>query len=422
MSYYEALLAQVKLPRLVCVQQNIESHRLEHVTEAVRAAIEGFPRLERVRGKQVALAVGSRGIANLVEIVAETVACLRRRGAEVFLVPAMGSHGGADAANQELLLRHLGICEETVGAPIRSSMETVVLCRTEDGVPVHFDKNAAQADYTVSIARIKPHSSFRGRYESGMVKMCVIGLGKQRGADYCHQQGMERMAQNLEKIGRASIPHSNLLFSLGLIEDGRDDTARVLAIPAEEILEAEPALLEEAKGYLPRIPLGNLDVLVVDEFGKNITGTGMDSNIIQRFTSEYRAAQPVAKRVVTLRLTPESDGNASGFGLADISTRRAFEAMSFEKTYPNSLTARTVRGCMLPMIMESDYDAIRAAVKTAPAVDYDHIRLLRLRNTLRMEQFAISEALLPEAERTPGLRICSEPFEWGFDSQGNLMI
>ena len=230
------------------------------------------------------------------------------------------------------------------------------------------------------------------------------------------------MAQNLEKIGRASIPHSNLLFSLGLLEDGRDDTAKVLAIPAEEILEAEPALLEEAKGYLPRIPLGNLDVLVVDEFGKNITGTGMDSNIIQRFTSEYRAAQPVAKRVVTLRLTPESDGNASGFGLADISTRRAFEAMSFEKTYPNSLTARTVRGCMLPMIMESDYDAIRAAVKTAPAVDYDHIRLLRLRNTLRMEQFAISEALLPEAERTPGLRICSEPFEWGFDSQGNLMI
>jgi hypothetical protein len=256
-----------------------------------------------------------------------------------------------------------------------------------------------------------------------MLKMCVIGLGKQKGADYCHSRGLSNMAVNLEKIGRVFLQKSNLLFSLGLIENGYDETLKILAVPGEEIMEQEPALLEEAKSYLPDIPFGDLDLLVIDEFGKNIAGTGMDCNVIQRFTTNYmnRTAKPFAKRIVTLRLTPESDGNATGFALADISTRRAFECMSFEHTYPNSLTSRVILSSHIPMIMETDFDAIRAGIKTAPDINAESPRVVRIRNTLRLDELEISEALIPEARNKSGLTFYSEPFVWEFDHEGNLM-
>ena len=421
MGYYDDMLQQVKLPQMYRVKQRLDDPKIDDIGAAVVSAIDGCPGIDLVRGKTVALAVGSRGINHLVQIVRTCVQCLQVHGAQVYIVPAMGSHGGARAENQTLLLEHLGVSEQSIGVPVRSSMETVVVGYTEDGIPANFDRNASLADYTVTIARIKPHSSFRGRYESGMAKMNVIGLGKQKGADFCHQQGMANMGANLEKIGRVSVRESNLLFSLGLIENGNDNTVKILAVPAGEIMDREPALLEEAKSYLPSIPFRDLDVLLVDEFGKDITGTGMDSNIIQRFTSDSMPSRPFIKRLVTLRLTENSDGNASGFGLADISIRKVFESMSFEKTYPNSLTARTVNGCRIPMIMENDFDAVRAGVKTAPAVDYDAIRMVRIRNTLRLEEMEISEALLAEAQANPRLTVCSGPFLWKFNGSGTLV-
>ena len=297
----------------------------------------------------------------------------------------------------------------------------MLLVSTPDGIPVYFDRNANQADYTISIARIKPHCSFRGIYESGMVKMSVIGLGKQKGADFCHRQGMANMGTNLEKIGRVHMEKSNLLCCLGLIENAYDDTCMLQVFAKNEIMEKEPDLLEVAKSYLPRIPFKNLDLLIVDEIGKDITGTGMDCNIVQRFTSEHMPTKPFAKRLVVLDLTDKSDGNASGVGLADITTRRVFNKMSFENTYPNNLTARTTAGCKIPMIMENDYNAIRAGIKTAPNVDYNAMRIVRIKNTLRLDEMEISEALVKEAKDMPNITGDWTGYDWVFDKDYSLL-
>lgn len=418
---YEDILKPVTLPNMISVEQNFDSSHIENLAKVVRTEVLLFPNISEICGKNVAVGIGSRGINNLQTIAQSLISALKNLGANVYIVPAMGSHGGAIAENQTEILHKLGITQATMGVPIISSMETEVIGYTEDGIPVHMDRNACHADYTVTIARIKPHSSFRGQYESGMVKMCVIGLGKQHGADFCHHRGMANMGENLEKIGKVFVDKSNLLFSLGLIENSYDETCWLKAISRKEMLTKEPKLLEKAKSLLPKIPFCNLDLLVIDEFGKNITGTGMDCNIIQRFTSEHMIANPFIKRLVVLNLTDESDGNASGFGLADISTRRAFEKMSFSKTYPNLLTARTVIGGRIPMIMENDYDAIRAGIKTAPDVDYANLRIVRIKSTLNIYEMEISEALYEDAKQNPNIVIKNAiPYSWKFDEYNNL--
>lgn len=418
---YNELLKDVKLPKMYKVNQEFDRTCILNITEKVRKELLSFSKISLVRGKTVALAVGSRGIKHITEIVKTVVDTLQDCGAEVFIVPAMGSHGGAIAENQKKILEHLGITEDAIGIQIEATMDTDCIGYTPDGIPVYFDRNANQADYTISIARIKPHCSFRGIYESGMVKMSVIGLGKQKGADFCHRQGMANMGTNLEKIGRVHMEKSNLLCCLGLIENAYDDTCMLQVFAKNEIMEKEPDLLEVAKSYLPRIPFKNLDLLIVDEIGKDITGTGMDCNIIQRFTSEHMPTKPFAKRLVVLDLTDKSDGNASGVGLADITTRRVFNKMSFENTYPNNLTARTTAGCKIPMIMENDYNAIRAGIKTAPNVDYNAMRIVRIKNTLRLDEMEISEALVKEAKEMPNITGDWTGYDWVFDKDYSLL-
>ena len=418
---YNELLKDVKLPKMYKVNQEFDRTCILNITEKVRKELLSFSKISLVRGKTVALAVGSRGIKHITEIVKTVVDTLQDCGAEGFIVPAMGSHGGAIAENQKKILEHLGITEDAIGIQIEATMDTDCIGYTPDGIPVYFDRNANQADYTISIARIKPHCSFRGIYESGMVKMSVIGLGKQKGADFCHRQGMANMGTNLEKIGRVHMEKSNLLCCLGLIENAYDDTCMLQVFAKNEIMEKEPDLLEVAKSYLPRIPFKNLDLLIVDEIGKDITGTGMDCNIVQRFTSEHMPTKPFAKRLVVLDLTDKSDGNASGVGLADITTRRVFNKMSFENTYPNNLTARTTAGCKIPMIMENDYNAIRAGIKTAPNVDYNAMRIVRIKNTLRLDEMEISEALVKEAKDMPNITGDWTGYDWVFDKDYSLL-
>ena len=418
---YNELLKDVKLPKMYKVNQEFDRTCILNITEKVRKELLSFSKISLVRGKTVALAVGSRGIKHITEIVKTVVDTLQDCGAEVFIVPAMGSHGGAIAENQKKILEHLGITEDAIGIQIEATMDTDCIGYTPDGIPVYFDRNANQADYTISIARIKPHCSFRGIYESGMVKMSVIGLGKQKGADFGHMQGMANMGTTLEKIGRVHMEKCNLLCCLGLIETAYDDTCMLQVFAKNEIMEKEPDLLEVAKSYLPRIPFKNLDLLIVDEIGKDITGTGMDCNIVQRFTSEHMPTKPFAKRLVVLDLTDKSDGNASGVGLADITTRRVFNKMSFENTYPNNLTARTTAGCKIPMIMENDYNAIRAGIKTAPNVDYNAMRIVRIKNTLRLDEMEISEALVKEAKDMPNITGDWTGYDWVFDKDYSLL-
>lgn len=414
------MLESVCLPPMAGVTITYENQHVQDVEKEVRKELLACPEIERVCGKTIAVAVGSRGLAHLETLVKTTVDVLQEKSATVFIVPAMGSHGGATDDGQRRLLEHLGISEETMGVPVRSVMEPVIIAYTDDGMPVYYDACAASADYTITIARVKPHTAFRGPYESGMVKMNVIGLGKQKGADYCHTRGMENMAENLQKIGVVSIQKSNLLLSLCVLENSYDETYMIKAVPKDEILRVEPGLLKIAKTLLPQIPFKNLDLLIIDEIGKNITGAGMDPNIVQRFASPYMAAKPFTKQLVVLDLTEESDGNVNGIGFADVTTKRVYEKIDAEKAYTNALTARVSLSCKLPIVMDSDLTAIKAGLKLAAYVDPDHIRVVRIRNTLSLSRMEISAALVKEAQELEHVCVNFKPIHYEFDSNGDL--
>lgn len=421
MGKYDALFTNVILPKMFVVRQSFPSDHIGDISAAVQNEIISSGCLDQVKGRTVAVAVGSRGIKNLGIIVKVTVDQLQKSGASVFIVPAMGSQGGAVAENQSEMLAHLGIDEKSMGVPVKSTMDTVEIARTIDNEPVYFDAYAASADYTVSIVRIKPHTSFRGKYESGVVKMNVIGLGNQKGADACHHLGMHVMGQSLERFGQASIGASNLLFSVAAVENAYDETCIIKAIPRERVLEEEPSLLSLARERMPALPAENLDLLIVDEMGKNIAGTGVDSNIVQRFTSPHMQGRAIAKCISVLDLTRETDGAASGMGLVNFATRRFYQKIDFFRTYPNAITSRTPMAVRMPIIMENDYDAIRAGIVAAYGVDYANPRMIRIKNTMRLDRMLVSEALLPEIEANERAIVDYEPVPFAFDGDGNLL-
>ena len=421
MGKYDELLRNAKIPVMYRLHQTFDAGHIHDVQSRAAETIIATGCLSAVKGRKVAIAVGSRGIANLCELVGVTVDLLKQWGAEIFIVPAMGSQGGAVAENQKEMIAHLGITEEKMGVPIRATMETSVLGYTPQGEPVHFDKFAAEADYTVSIVRVKPHTSFRGKYESGIVKMNVMGLGNQRGADACHHLGMHVMGESLERFGAVSLEKSNLLFSLAVVENAYDKICIIRAIPKTQVLHQEPALLKAAFEKLPKLPIEDLDVLLVDEMGKNISGTGVDSNIVQSFTSPHMPARLIAKCIVVLDLTDETAGVGSGMGLINIASQRFFNKIDFFKTYPNAITSRTPMAARMPIIMPNDCDAIRAGIIAAWGVDYDNPRMIRIKNTMRLDSMLISETLLPSARLLHGVHIDETPIRLRFDPNGNLM-
>jgi len=421
LNIFEQLVQDIKLPKMIRVRQKFPKPVLEDISGAIRKQLQREGVIERInKGDKVAITAGSRGIENFPAIVRELVTALKEKGAEPFVIPAMGSHGGATAEGQTALLRSIGITEETVGAQIFSTMEVVKIGTTDKGIPVCFDKYAYEADATIVVNRIKPHTSFRGSIESGLVKMIAIGLGKQLGAEICHATGLCNMSVRIEEVARVAIEKSNIAFGLGIMENAYDETSRIVAIPKEKIMCEEPELLLEAKENLPQIMFDNCDVLIVDEIGKNISGTGMDANIIKRFTSEAIVCKPLAQRIVALDLTKETYGNANGIGLADVCTRRLHEKIDFYGTYPNPLTSRVLMSVKIPMVMDNDRQAIKAAVKACFDIDYDDVRIIRIKNTLKLEEIYVSENLLDEAKKNPRINILSEPEEMAFDENGNL--
>jgi hypothetical protein len=422
-SIYEKILSKVQLPSFYSVKQisfNDEINNLEKSIISEMDTIKDLPHL--FNGKTIAIAVGSRGIDKISEVTKIVINYLKQFAKEIYVVPAMGSHGGADATNQTKILELLGITEKSIGVPIRSSMETIVLTTTEDNIPIHMDKNACLADFTIPINKIAPHSGFHGDYESGLIKMCVVGLGKQQGADWCHEQGMENMSTNLKKIGSKLLPISNIPFCIGLIENSKNKTCWVGVVTKEEIIDKEPKLLEKSKSFRLKIPFTNIDLLIVDFFGKNIAGSGMDGNVINRYATQVYQTNESAKRIVVLNLTKESDGNFSGFGLADISTRRVFNSVSMEATYPNYLTSRCIAGGRIPLIMENDFDAIRAGLKTASNIDMNNPRIVHIKSTKDLEIMEISEALKSEIEQNPNIiEISDKCAPLVFDTKGALI-
>ena len=420
-SSIERILAGIPLPRLVSVELKFDRPTVGDVRATTAAELSGSGILDSVGpGARIALTAGSRGIVNYADIIAEAVLALRTRGARPFLVPAMGSHGGATAEGQRALLEGMGITEATVGAPIESSMEVTQVGVTDDGLPVNIDRTAAAADGILLINRIKPHVGFRGKYESGLFKMMAIGLGKQHGAGLCHDLGFGKMGENVEKIARVVLGTGKIIGGVATTENAYHETARVEVLRPEAIADREPELLEEAKALLPVLPIDPVDVLVIDRIGKDVSGTGFDTNVVGRYHTPYASGGPSVTRLVILDLTEASHGNANGIGIADFTTERLYEKMSFVDTYPNSLTSTVPISVKLPMVLPSDRLAIQAGIRTCNIRSKEHVRLVRIRDTLSMSSILVSENLVEEARKIRGATVSSEAEALRFDESGNL--
>jgi hypothetical protein len=416
------LLKDIAIPRVVKIRQNFERPVIENVEAAFLERLRSSRVLERVAsGMRIGIGVGSRGISNQPLIVRALIDNLKARGGKPFIFPAMGSHGGATAEGQRGLLARMGISEQTMGAPVQATMDVVAMGNAENGLTAWFDAYAAAADGIVLVNRVKPHVSFRGKYESGLMKMIAIGLGKQRGAEASHQLGMERMLDNIVAFGRTALSTGRIWFGVALLENAYHETCRLEVIPAHRIEEEEIALQAEAKRLEPRILFDQLDVLVIDEIGKNISGTGFDNNVVGRYHLPHMKSEgPFITRIAALDITAASHGNGNGLGILDFTTERAFSKFSFEESYPNALTSTVPTSAKIPMILKNDRLAIQAAIKTCNIVDFRQVRLARIKNTLEAHRLEISENLLPEARANPKMEVLSAAYEFDFNLEGNL--
>lgn len=422
MSILNKMLHDIPLPRMVRIRQTFDDTKIADPVQVLHEQLKKPGAMDQIKpGQQVAIAVGSRGIANIATVTKAVVDAVKEVDAHPFLVPCMGSHGGATAEGQTEVLNHLGISEQTMGAPIRSSMEVVTLGHLDNGLPIYVDKIASQADQIIVINRVKPHTAFRGPIESGIMKMISIGLGKQKGAEACHQLGFKYMADFVPAMAKIMIDKLPIPFAVALVENAYDETCIVEVLLADEIEEREIELQKEAKARLPRINFPQIDVLVIDYIGKNISGDGMDPNITGRYPTPYAEGGPDVSKMVVLDLTPETEGNANGVGTADFTTQRLIDKMDLEATYANGLTSTVVAPTKIATTLSNDMYAIKAAVKTCNILDYRTCKLVRIKDTLHLGEIEISETLLEEARQHPDIEIISEPYEMTFDEEGNLI-
>ncbi|NMA01382.1 MAG: DUF2088 domain-containing protein, partial [Clostridia bacterium] len=334
MKTINSLLEGIPIPPVVKIRQKFNSEALQDPIAILLEELQRPGGIGRIKeGQKIAILVGSRGIANLAPVTKAVIQAVRERGAYPFIVPTMGSHGGATAQGQKSVLKHLGIDEITMGVPIASSMDVMKIGELKNGLPIYVGKEAATADGIIAINRIKPHTAFRGAIESGIMKMLTIGMGKQKGAEACHQLGFKYMAENVLGMGRRIIEKLPILFGVALLENAYDQTSKIEVLPRELIEEREKELLVKSKGMMPRIMFEQIDVLVVDYLGKNISGDGMDPNITGRYPTPYAYGGPEINKIVVLDLTRETEGNANGIGTADFTTRRLINKINLEKTY-----------------------------------------------------------------------------------------
>jgi len=423
MDIIEKLLHSIPIPELARVEQKFDRPVIRNIEEDFSVKLHDSGVLKDIRkGWKTAITVGSRGISNGPLIVKLLVKKLKKSGAEPFIIPAMGSHGGATAPGQRNMLESMGFTESYVEAPIRSSMEVVQLGTTDKGLPVYIDRYAHEADAIIIFNRIKPHVSFRGNFESGLIKMITIGLGKQKGAEACHELGYESMEQNIIDIARISLKKSRISFAVGLIENGYHETCSIEILKKEEIEQKEPALQQRARELLPRIFFKELDVLIIDEIGKDISSTGFDTNVVGRFNTPcaYAIGSPDITRIAALDLTEASHGNGNGVGMVDFTTRRLFNKLRFDQTYPNALTSTVILNAKIPMVLKNDRLAIQAAIKTCNITDKKGVRLVRIKNTIEVDQIEVSGNLLAEVGDHEKQRLLNDPRPLNFDEQGNL--
>lgn len=406
--------ATVALPRFVKVVQHFEKERIGDIAAEVKTQLA--PHLTNLQGKRIAIGIGSRGIANIKEIAKTLVDELIRVGAKPFIIPTMGSHGGATASGQAEVLAAYGITPESMGVPIEASMEVASIGDLEPGLPVYVAQSALQADGIVVIARIKPHTCFRGPIESGVAKMLTIGLGKQVGADFIHHQGFHRFADLIPRMARVVAEKTKVLFALGMVENAYEKTCRIEAFSREEILsmEKEKVLLVESKRIMGRLLFPEFDVLVIEEIGKDISGDGQDPNVTGLYVTRCCTGGPQFQKCVLFDLRHETHGNANGMGVADIITRNLFDKIDFVSTYTNAFTHTEFVSVKIPMVAGSKEDALRIALKTCNGVAPGKQKVVWIKNTCELEEIVISEALLEEAKAHPQIDILTQAGDIAF--------
>ncbi|SBW08660.1 conserved hypothetical protein [uncultured delta proteobacterium] len=418
------LLKDVPIPKMFRAAQVFPRPVIqpEDIADAVFRELSRPDIARRIKpGTRIAITAGSRGIRNVDRITRAIADFVKTRGAFPFIVPAMGSHGGATAEGQVEVLAGYGITEEAMGCPILSSMDVVKLGDSALGRPVVIDKHAAEADGIIVSCRLKPHNAFRGPYESGPCKMMAIGLGKQAGAEQVHGDGMDCIGRNIPTMAKVILDKAPILFALPCIENAYDETCLIEAIPAETILEREPELLTYAFANMPRLIVGECDVLAVHEIGKNYSGTGVDPNITGTFSTPYASGGITVQRTCFFNLSPESHGNALGIGLADAITRKIFDAIDAESMYPNCITSTVLASARIPCVVASDKEALQLCIRTCTGIDKTRARLVYIANSLHVDKVMLSEAYYRDvaAGKYPGLEALDAPVDLAFDGEGN---
>jgi hypothetical protein len=404
------------IPQVAPVRQQVATVQVDDVAAEVCAGLRALPLSKRVGpGMRIAVAVGSRGISCLPVVVRTVVEELRTLGARPFLVPAMGSHGGGTAEGQKAVLESYGLGASATGVPVLSSTEVVQIGETPQGMPVYLDANAANAEGIIAINRIKEHTALRGRWQSGLLKILSVGLGKARGAAEIHNWGIQ---EAMPAAARVILTRMPVLAGVAIVENGRHEPARIVVLAAERIEAKEPALLELARQLTPKIPLEPLDLLVVQEMGKNVSGTGMDLNVIGMWRRTGGPVLPQINTIAVLDLTAESHGNAIGVGHADLITQRLRDKINLAATYMNCLTSHNLAGGKIPITLPSDRDVIEAGLA---GIALEHARLVVIRNTLALDLLWASEALLATVAATPTLEQIGPTRPLAFDAKGNLV-
>ena len=414
-----------RFPKTFRLRQKFERPLVADVAAAVHAELARIGVAQRVqRGQSVAITAGSRGIANIAAIVKATVDFFRAAGAQPFIVAAMGSHGGGTPDGQRAILRNYGITEESCGCPVRTRMETVVIDHTPEGIPVHFGCDAMEADHVVVVGRVKPHTELFGDHQSGLMKMLLIGLGKHEGAKIYHRAFVDHPFDHIVRsVGRRVIEKGRILAGLGIVENACDETGLIRAMLPHEIEAQDSELLALSIRWLPRLPFDHADLLLVDEIGKEISGCGMDTNVIGRKRHEHGAAEgefPKIKRIAVRSLTEQTHGNATGLGKCEFCLTRVVEAMDKRVTYINVATACHPQVAMIPPHYDTDRELLDVSLATIGLTEPPHAKLLWIQNTLHVEEVECGEVYLPLARERSDLEILTEQRELPFDEHGML--
>ncbi len=413
------------LPRMLRVRQTFDCPRLDDIPGEVERQLAALQLGSQVKsGQTVAITAGSRGIANIAVITKAVVSHFLKLKAVPFIVPAMGSHGGGTAEGQAEILAGYGITAETMGCEIRASMETVIVDQLDQGVPVHFDKHASKADHVVVVGRIKPHTGFVGEIESGLHKMMLIGLGKHEGAKIYHRAIMDySWMEIVMAVGNSVLRKCRVLCGVGIVENAYDETALIAAVAPDDFLEQEKKLLVQARDWLPRLPFDKVDVLIVDELGKNISGSGMDTNVIGRKFNDNRATpqDSVAVKVIFVRgLTEATHGNACGLGMAEFTNDRTNASVDRRITAINAITGGHCPAAKLPISFATDREVMEQALTVIGLTPPEKAKVVQISNTLHLAEVMVSEACLPMVKERPDLEAISPVAEMHFDDAGNM--